>query len=94
MGDWNWTNPAVFTRTFSPDGSLTTSIGHTNALVIYQGTWLVRDGELAMTVTNAHGSENHGAGSPVGSVDRCKIIHVDDHQFVYETGGHTNILSR
>jgi hypothetical protein len=94
MGNWSWTNPAVFTRTISPDGSFSTTIGRSNALVTYQGTWLVRDGELVMTVTNAHGTGSHGAASPVGSVDRCKIIHVDAHQFIYESGGLTNILSR
>ena len=77
----------------SPDGSFSESIGHSNALVTYQGTWFVKDGELVMTVTNAHGTGNHGA-EPVGSVDRCKIIHVDDHQFICEAGGHTNTLSR
>jgi len=77
----------------SPDGSFSESFGHSNALVTYQGTWLVKDGELVMTVTNAHGTGNHGV-EPVGSVDRCKIIHVDEHQFIYEASGHTITLSR
>ena len=91
---FSWTEGPLFNRTISPDGSFTTSIGHSNALVTYQGTWLVKDQALVMTVTNAHGTGSHGAGSPVGSVDHCKIIHVDDHQFIYEAGGHTNTLSR
>jgi hypothetical protein len=88
------TEPAVFTRTISSDGNFTTSIGRRSALVTYQGTWQVRDGELVMTVTNAQGMGQHRAGSPVGSIDRIKIIHVDDHQWIYESEGHTNILTR
>ncbi len=47
-----------------------------------------------MTVTNANGTGNHQPGALVGSVDSAKIIHVDDHQFIYEAGGHTNTLNR
>lgn len=49
---------------------------------------------LVMTVTNAQGTENHKAGSPVGHIDSVKIIYVDDHKLIYETGGHTNTLAR
>ena len=98
LGTWtrgtlSWTEPPLYSKTFLPDGSFTTSIGHSNALVIYQGTWLVKDGELVMTTTNAHGTGRHQAG-PVGGVDRVKIVHVDDHQFICEAGGHTNIVTR
>jgi hypothetical protein len=88
------TEPAVFTRTISSDGSFSTTIGRKSALVTYQGTWLVRDGHLVMTVTNAQGMGQHHPASPVGSIDRIKIIHVDDHQWIYESNGHTNILTR
>lgn len=100
IGTWtrvdlsSWTNEPLFRRTISADGSFSTSIGHTNALVTYQGTWLVKNQALVMTVTNAQGTGNHNPGSPAGSVDVDKIIHVDDHQFVYEAGGHTNPLNR
>ena len=92
-GPFSWVEPPLYSKTFSPDGSFTTSIGHTNALVIYQGTWLVKGGELVMTTTNTHGTGNHQPG-PVGGVDRVKIIHLNDHQFIYEAGGKTNSLTR
>jgi hypothetical protein len=85
-----WAGGPLFSRTISPDGSFSTSIGHSNALVTYQGTWLIKDQILVMAVTNAHGTGGRKAGSPVGSVDRVKIIQVDDHHFIYEAGGHTN----
>ena len=93
-GSLSWTHGPLFSRTISPDGSFSTSIGHSNALVTYQGTWLVKDQALVMTVTNTHGTGSHEAGSPVGSVNSDKIIHVDDHQFIYEAGGHTYTLNR
>ena len=81
--------------TILSDGSFSNSIGHSNALVTYQGTWLIKDQALVMTVTNAHGTGSHEAG-PVGSVARSKIIHLDDHQFIWERNGdgHTITLSR
>jgi hypothetical protein len=97
-GPVSWTEGPLYSRTISPDGSFTTSIGHSNALVTYQGTWLVKDQALVMTVTNAHGTGNHKAGVPVGHVDSDKIIYVDDHQFtyqyIYEGVRHTNTLTR
>jgi len=93
-GPLSWTEGSLFSRTISPDGSFSTSIGHSNALVTYQGTWLVKDQALVMTVTNAQGAGSHKAGSSVGSVESAEIIHVDDHQFIYEAGGHTNTLYR
>jgi hypothetical protein len=88
------TDPVIYTNTISPDGSFSYSFGHTSALVTFQGTWLVKDGELVMTFTNSYGTGNHAAAPVAGKVDRCKIIHLDEHQFVYMTGGHTNILTR
>ena len=47
-----------------------------------------------MTVTNAQGTGNHEAGTPVGHVYNCKIIQLDEHQFIYVTDGRTNTLTR
>jgi hypothetical protein len=88
-----WTHGGLFTQTFSLDGSFSSVIGHSSALVTYQGTWLVKDHSLVLTVTNAQGTGNHRA-EPVGSVDSSKIIHLDDHQFIYEIEGQTITLSR
>ena len=90
---YSWTNPVVFSRTISADGSFSEKFGHRDSLVSYQGTWLVKDAELVTTVTNAQGTGNHSAG-PVGTVDRCQIIHLDDHQLVYRSGGRTNTYTR
>ena len=89
----SWTDGPLYSKTFSSDGSFSTRIGHSNALVTYLGTWLVKKGELVMTVTNAHGTGNHKAG-PVGGVESVKIIHLDNHQFIYEASGHTNTMTR
>jgi hypothetical protein len=94
----SWTEEPLYSRTISSDGSFTTSIGHTNALVTYQGIWLVKDQVLVMTITNAHGTGTHKAEVPVGSVDSDKIIHLDNHQFtyqyIYKGISHTNTLTR
>ena len=89
-----WTRGEFFSQTYSPDGSFSTSIGHSNGLVTYQGTWLVKDQALIKTITNAQGTGSHRAGEPVGSVDSSKIIHLDDHQFAFVADGHTMTLTR
>jgi hypothetical protein len=91
---FSWTDPVIYTDTISPDGSFSYSFGHKSALVTFQGTWLVKEGEFVMTFTNSYGTGNHGAEPVAGKVERCKIIRVDDHQFTYEIGGHTNTLTR
>lgn len=93
-GPLSYTAAPLFSRTYSPDGSFTTSIGHSNALVTYQGTWLVKNQAIVMTVTNAQGTGNHAAGTPVGHVYRANILYLDEHQLIYETDGRTNTLTR
>jgi hypothetical protein len=94
MKAFSLTDPLVYTRTYSPDGSYLFIWGHQSALVTFQGTWLVKDGELVVTFTSSHGTGSHQAAPVAGKVDRCKIVHVDKHQFIYEAGGRTNILTR
>ena len=67
--------------TISSDGSF--SSGSSN--VAYQGTWLVRDAVLVMTVTKATGTKQH---EPVGSVDRMKIVQADESHLILESSGH------
>ena len=76
--------------TIFPDGSYSSSMGQSNALVTYQGTWLVKDQALVRTITNEHGVGNHSTMSPEGSVVSNKIIHVDDHQFICKPNGKPN----
>ncbi len=91
---FSWTDPVVYTNTLSPDGSFSYIWGHKSALVTFQGTWLVKDGELVMTFTNSFGTGSHQAVAATGQVERCKIISVDEHRFIYLAGGRTNILTR
>ena len=91
---FSWADPVIYTHTISPDGTLSYSFGHKSAPVTFQGTWLVKEGEFLVIFTNSYGTGKHGAEPVEGKVERCKIIHVDDHQFIYETGGHTNTLTR
>jgi hypothetical protein len=93
MTTFSWTNPVIYKWTISSNGGFSQSLGHISALVTYQGTWLVEDGELVLTFTNALGTGSHKPDSTVvGRVHRCKIIHVDDHQFVIRASGDTNML--
>jgi hypothetical protein len=94
MKNFSLTDPLIYTRTYSSDGSYSFIWGHKSALVTFQGTWLVKDGYLVITFTNSHGTGNHEAAPVAGKVDSVKIIHVDDHQFICEAGGHTNTLTR
>ena len=90
---FSWTNPVIRRWTISTNGSFSQSLGHVSALVTYQGTWLVEDGELVLTFTNALGTGSHKPDpAMVGRVRRCKIIHVDDHQFVIHASVDTNTI--
>jgi hypothetical protein len=67
------------------DGSFVSTFENTNHSVVltYQGTWLVKNGELMMTITNVAGSMRH---KPVDSIDRLRIVGLDrDHMsFAYQ----------
>ena len=68
------TDPVVYTNTISPDGSFSYIWGHRSALVTFQGTWLVKEGELVMTFTNSFGTGSHQAAPVVG-----KFVPVQDY---------------
>jgi len=88
-----WTNyDGLYTKIISSDGSFSTIVGIPNALSTSQGTWLVKDGELVLTVTNVQLISAHRTFSPMGEIHRTKIVHVDDHQFSYVEAGRTNTL--
>lgn len=88
------TDPFVYTNTISADGTFSYNFGHRSAPVTFQGTWLVKNGELVFTFTNSYGTGAHQAAPVTGEIDHYKIVYVDEHQFIYLTGGHTNILIR
>jgi hypothetical protein len=86
-----WTREGSGTMTFTSDGSFSTILrkpDHTNS---FAGTWQIRDRVLIMTLTNAPAIKGR---SLVGGVERYNIIHVDDHEFLYEESGQTHTLSR
>ena len=93
MASFSWTDPVIRRWSISTNGSFSQSLGHVSALVKYQGTWQVKEGELVLTFTNALGAEGHPPDSAlVGRVHRCKIMHVDDHQLVFRSSVDTNLL--
>ena len=79
--------------TISPDGTFSYfRVWNEKSLTnTFAGTWQIRDGFMFMTVTNRSGPNPH---VPPGAVIKSKIIRLDDHQFVEETDGITNISSR
>jgi hypothetical protein len=89
------TDPYVYTNTISPDGSFSCVLGHRNEPVTFQGTWLVKDGEFIITYTNSYGTRGYQPEPVAGKVERYKIVHVDEHQFIFYMAGHpSNILIR
>ena len=89
------TDPYVYTNTISPDGSFSCVLGHRNEPVKFQGTWLVKDGEFIITYTNSYGTRGYQPEPVAGKVERYKIVHVDEHQFIFYMSGHpSNVLIR
>ncbi len=90
VGTWQYEG---FSSTVSADGSFSSSYTSTNQAVVlvYQGTWLVKDGELVLTITNVIGTKLH---MPVGSVDHWKIIEVSGSHLILEQGRMTNYFER
>jgi hypothetical protein len=56
----------------------------------YAGTWQVKGGFMLLTLTNRSGPHP----LPRNAVIKSKIIRLDDHEFVDEADGITNISSR
>jgi hypothetical protein len=77
---FSWIVPS---RTFSADGSFSQSSGPPSDCVTYQGTWFVKGHECVMTFTNLHCTGITCGAGPLPIVDRCKIVSLDDHNFVF-----------
>ena len=88
----SWTSASAGTiMTISPDGSWllrNMASGHTNT---FAGTWQIKDGFFTMMMTN---SPNPNRPSSVGDVVRYKIVHVDEHQFIFQERGRIVTLTR
>jgi hypothetical protein len=76
----NWTNSGLgMSFIITSDGSFSSARpSHHNA---YEGTWLIKDGVLITTVTNATGTN---LTVKAGDVRDFKIVHLDDHQFYFQ----------
>jgi hypothetical protein len=75
------------------DGSFVTkwTIANTNTIykLIYEGTWQIKDGIMISTISKADGYERHEV---VGTVDRYKIIRLNDRELFYEFGTNQTIM--
>jgi hypothetical protein len=82
-----WKHEGGFDMTFSPDGSFSSG----SSSFAYQGVWQVNADGLVMTITNATGTKPHELA---GSVDRMKIIQVDENHLALESSGQTIYYER
>jgi len=76
----SWTNRDRFVMTITPDGSF--SFGTSPSHDEIGGTWRIKDGVFITTTTKS--PRNNALA---GGVVRYRIIHLNDHQFVFELGG-------
>ncbi|MGA3284760.1 MAG: hypothetical protein ABSD57_09920 [Verrucomicrobiota bacterium] len=88
-----WTNENSRMLAIAPNGEFLSRWSdqyHTN---IYGGNWVgrVRDPASLLFPTNASGTEPHWS---IGEKKQLRIIHVDDHNLVYEVDNQTNSMSR
>jgi hypothetical protein len=76
-----WAEDHFFDMTLASDGRFASRLTQATNVFTFEGTWLVKDDVLVMSITNATGTSSHVSA---GSVDRMKIISVDDHHLVYK----------
>jgi major membrane immunogen (membrane-anchored lipoprotein) len=75
-GKWTGHRPRIMV--VGSDGSWATKSSSDSLTNSNAGTWQIKRGIFIMTFTN---------DSMKGGTMYCKIIRVDDHQFIYENGG-------
>lgn len=82
------------TTVFAPDRSFTVTTRAADFTNVLAGTWKVQDRVILMTVTNA----NQGNLRYIGQVLKCRVDHVDSHEFdyqnIFERVSPTNTMSR
>jgi hypothetical protein len=91
VGSWRGIGGSRFSMTIASDGSQ--SWGTTNRPDFISGTWRIRHGILILTTTNEY-HRFHGGSSLVGVVMRCRVVHLDDQEFVFDMGTNTITLTR
>jgi len=85
VGAWTYNHDGACT--IAPDGGWSIMESSNSLTSTYAGTWQIKNGILIMAMTNA---------SSKGGIAKCKILHVDDHQLVYQDvlGGNIQTNSR
>jgi hypothetical protein len=88
-----WTNEVSDRLTIEPDSSFSLELSHHQNTNFYSGDWIVGVGRpfFALIFTRATGTNPHWS---VGDKAEFTIIHVDDHNLVYEVDNRTNSMSR
>ena len=90
-----WTRQNAGMVILAPDGTYTSRFTNAPGNQIWQseGRWAVADRVVIYTVSKSRswGTTNR---EPVGAQERCRIIKVDDREFVWEWQGKTNWLTR
>ncbi|HZM04430.1 MAG TPA: hypothetical protein VFC44_15615 [Candidatus Saccharimonadales bacterium] len=91
--DGTWTNGSSDTLAIDPGGRFSLKRSNHNHTNTYMGTWMavLRIPALHLTFTNATGAEPQWS---IGENADFRIIHVDDHNLIYEGGGETNRMRR
>jgi hypothetical protein len=86
LGTWNYAGAARGGMDIASDGHFSSIWTKSE----YQGTWVVKEGVLVMTCTNASGPNRE----PVGRIERFRIVEVDSSRLALECNGQTNCLER
>lgn len=76
---------------FQPSGSFTMTMWEPSHAKNYNGTWQIKDGVLAMELTNESAGDARGQ---IGEWGHFKIINVSAHNLSYSSSGQTNIMIR
>jgi hypothetical protein len=92
----SWIREGPGTLTITPDGGFSSEFSMPDHTNIFTGTWQIADGVFLMTFTNASvpQARNLQTRNLIGRVERYKIVHVDDHKFMYEENGQIHTLNR
>jgi hypothetical protein len=85
-----WIREGPGTLTITPDGSFSSVFSMPDHTNIFTGTWQIADGVFLMTLTNASVPQ---ARKLIGGVERYKIVHMDDHKFMYDENGQIHTLN-
>lgn len=78
---------------FASDGSSSADFTNGPKVLAYRSTWELKDGYIVARITNVT-LQNTTNAEPVGTVERSRIITVNDHSLVYDEDGQIISLSR